>query len=100
MACPTSSEHGTHNVAWKRCDRMRASFGQEILGRPVVDRDGSTMGLLIDVLFESSDGAILALLVEPDQDIEQSSLPWPLEEGSIRIPIADVARIGSRVHLR
>ena len=28
MACPTSSEHGTHNVAWKRCDRMRASFGQ------------------------------------------------------------------------
>ena len=72
----------TQRGTWKRCDRMRASFGR----RSSVDLLWIEMGPRWACSSTCCSNPAMGrfLLVETIEDIERSSLPWPLEEGSIR----------------
>jgi len=79
---------------------MGSSFGRELLTREVVDSHGEKLGTLSDVSIDHTSGAILDVLVDVSKDIDVSKLPWTVFDGLVRIPISEVDRIATRIHLK
>jgi len=77
-----------------------AVFAREIIGREVVDSHSVLLGTLRDIVFDKQSGSISAIRVKVEQDIDPTVLPWEMIEGLMQIPVDEVSRIASRVHLK
>ncbi|RJU82145.1 MAG: PRC-barrel domain containing protein [Candidatus Poseidoniales archaeon] len=77
-----------------------AVFAREIIGREVVDSHSVLLGILRDIVFDKQSGSISAIRVKVEQDIDPTVLPWEMNEGLMQIPVDEVSRIASRVHLK
>ena len=77
-----------------------ASFGREFIGRQVIDSNGDSLGSLNNLLIDSRSGIISELLVDLGKDIDPTKLPWPSNNGICRVPVDEIERISSRVHLK
>jgi len=77
-----------------------AVFAREIIGREVVDSQSVLLGTLRDIVFDKQSGSISAIRVKVEQDIDPTVLPWEMIEGLMQIPVDEVSRIASRVHLK
>lgn len=76
-----------------------AIFGREIIGREVVDSHGELLGQLIEIIFDNQLGIITEILVKISADLNAELLPWVAKNGVVSVPVAEVSRIASRVHL-
>ena len=77
----------------------QATFGGELLQRPVLDGGGERLGLVIDLVIDVAAGQVTGLIVELEPDLDPSRLPWPSEDRWVRLPVAEVASIDAAVHL-
>ena len=77
-----------------------AIFAREIIGRDVVDSHQERLGELKDVVFDTSTGSILALRVKIEHDIDVSKLPWSMLDGLLQIPVEEISRIATKIHLK
>lgn len=78
----------------------QATFGGELLQRPVLDGGGERLGLVIDLVVDVQAGRVTGLIVELEADLDPIRLPWPSEDRWCRIPAAEVASVDASVHLR
>ena len=76
-----------------------AIFGRELIGREVVDSHGEVIGQLIDIVFDNQLGAITEFLVKIGMDLDANLLPWLAKDGIVSVPVAEVSRIATKVHL-
>ena len=76
-----------------------AIFGRDLVGREVVDSHGEVLGHLFDVVFDNQLGAITEFLVKIGSDLNAELLPWVAKDGVVSVPVADVSRIATKVHL-
>ena len=74
-------------------------FGHELLGRNVVDQDGGTIGDLVDITVELNSGNTTLLVVKLIKDLDPEKLPWKHSNGLVKIPVEQVARVSSSIHL-
>jgi len=77
-----------------------AVFAREIIGREVVYSHSVLLGTLRDIVFDKQSGSISSIRVKVEQDIDPTVLPWEMIEGLMQIPVDEVSRIASRVHLK
>lgn len=77
-----------------------AVFAREILGREVVDSHSQLLGVLRDVSFDKQSGSITVIQVKIEANLDPNALPWELIGGLMQIPIEEVSRIASKVHLK
>ena len=77
-----------------------AVFAREIVGRKVINPQSELLGILRDIVFDKQSGSISALRVELQPDLDSSAFPWELQDGLMQIPVAEVARVASKVHLK
>lgn len=76
-----------------------AIFGRELIGREVVDSHGEVLGQLIDIVFDNQLGALIEFLVKIGTDLDANLLPWFAKDGIVSVPVAEVSRIATKVHL-
>ena len=76
-----------------------AIFGRELIGREVVDYHGEVLGQLIDIVFDNQLGALTEFLVKIGTDLDANLLPWFAKDGIVSVPVAEVSRIATKVHL-
>ena len=74
-------------------------FGHELIGRDVVDQDGGKIGNLSDILIELDTGKTTFLIVKLSTDLDPNKLPWNHTDGTAKIPVQEVARVSSSIHL-
>jgi len=74
-------------------------FGHELIGRDVVDQDGGKIGILSDILIELDSGKTTFLMVKLSDDLDPNKLPWNHTDGTVKIPVREVARVSSSIHL-
>ena len=74
-------------------------FGHELIGRHVVDQDGGSIGELVDIIVELNSGNTTQLVVKLSKDLDPDKLPWKHSNGLIKIPVEQVARVSSSIHL-
>lgn len=79
--------------------RQMAIFGRELIGREVVDSHGEVLGQLIDIIFDNQLGVITEFLVKISKDLNAELLPWVAKDGVVSVPVAEVSRIATKVHL-
>ena len=79
--------------------RHMAIFGRELIGREVVDSHGEVLGQLIDIIFDNQLGVITEFLVKIGADLDAKLLPWVAKDGVVSVPVAEVSRIATKVHL-
>ena len=74
-------------------------FGHELIGRDVVDQDGGIIGNLSDIVIELNTGKTTSLIVKLSTDLDPSRLPWKYSNGTVKIPVQEVSRVSSSIHL-
>ena len=79
---------------------MVSSFGHELLGRQVVDSAGDRLGTLADLKIDGLTGNVLAMLVRLEENLDPTRLPWEMDEGYMRVPVEEVDRIATSIHLK
>ncbi len=79
---------------------MVSSFGHELLGRQVVDSAGDRLGTLVDLKIDGSTGSVLAMLVRLEENLDPARLPWEMDGTHMRVPVEEVDRIATSVHLK
>ena len=77
-----------------------AVFAREIVGRQVVDSHSQLLGTLRDIVFDKQSGSVLGIRVKIEENLDPTALPWDMNEGLMEIPIDEVARIASKIHLK
>ena len=77
-----------------------AVFAREIVGREVINPQSELLGILRDIVFDKQSGSISALRVELEPNLDSSAFPRELQDGLIHIPVDEVARVASKVHLK
>ena len=77
-----------------------AIFAKDIIGRDVVGRQDERLGGLRDVVFDKATGPVMSIRVRIDGDIDPSTLPWTMVDGLMEIPIEDISRIATKIHLK
>ena len=77
-----------------------AVFAREIVGRQVVDSHSQLLGSLRDIVFDKQSGAVSSIRVKIEENLDPSALPWEMNEGLMEIPVDEVARIASKIHLK
>tara|TARA_B100000965_G_scaffold345537_1_gene316400 strand:+ start:89 stop:328 length:240 start_codon:yes stop_codon:yes gene_type:complete len=77
-----------------------AVFAREIVGREVINPQSELLGILRDIVFDKQSGSISALRVELEPNLDSSAFPWELQDGLMQIPVDEVARVASKVHLK
>jgi len=77
-----------------------AVFAREIVGREVINPQSELLGILRDIVFDKQSGSISALRVELESNLDSSAFPWELHDGLLQIPVDEVARVASNVHLK
>jgi len=77
-----------------------STFGNELRGRTVVIANGSSVGTLIDAEVDGTSGELLHIVVEIGADSSVETSKWSLnEQGYILIPIGQISRIDTQIHL-
>tara|TARA_B100001778_G_C18504289_1_gene591131 strand:- start:409 stop:648 length:240 start_codon:yes stop_codon:yes gene_type:complete len=77
-----------------------AVFAREIVGRQVVDSHSQLLGSLRDIIFDKQSGSVSSIRVKIEENLDPSALPWEMNEGLMEIPVDEVARIASKIHLK
>lgn len=77
-----------------------AIFAKDIIGRDVVGRQDERLGELKDVVFDKATGSVMSIRVRIESDIDPSKLPWSMDDGLMEIPIDDISRIATKIHLK
>jgi sporulation protein YlmC with PRC-barrel domain len=77
-----------------------AIFAKDIIGRDVVGRQDERLGELKDVVFDKATGSVMSIRVRIEDDIDPSKLPWSMDDGLMEIPIEDISRIATKIHLK
>jgi sporulation protein YlmC with PRC-barrel domain len=77
-----------------------AVFAREIVGRQVVDSHSQLLGFLRDIVFDKQSGSVSSIRVKIEENLDPSALPWEMNEGLMEIPVDEVARIASKIHLK
>ena len=77
-----------------------AAFAREIVGRQVVDSHSQLLGSLRDIVFDKQSGSVSSIRVKIEENLDPSALPWEMNEGLMEIPVDEVARIASKIHLK
>ena len=77
-----------------------AIFAKDIIGRDVVGRQDERLGELKDVVFDKATGSVMSIRVRIESDIDPSKLPWSMDDGLMKIPIEDISRIATKIHLK
>lgn len=77
-----------------------AVFAREIIGRNVIDSHSVLLGTLQDITFDKQSGSLSSIRVKVEADIDPAALPWEMDDGLMRIPVEEIARIASRIHLK
>lgn len=77
-----------------------AIFAKDIIGRDVVGRQDERLGELKDVVFDKATGSVMSIWVRIEDDIDPSKLPWSMNDGLMEIPIEDISRIATKIHLK
>ena len=77
-----------------------AVFAREIVGRQVVDSHSQLLGSLRDIVFDKQSGSVSSIRVKFEENLDTSALPWEMNEGLMEIPVDEVARIASKIHLK
>ena len=77
-----------------------AVFAREIVGRQVVDSHSQVLGILRDIVFDKQSGSVSSIRVKIEENLDPTALPWEMDEGLMEIPVDEVARIASKVHLK
>ena len=77
-----------------------AVFAREIVGRQVVDSHSQLLGSLRDIVFDKQSGSVSSICVKIEENLDPSALPWEMNEGLMEIPVDEVARIASKIHLK
>ena len=77
-----------------------AIFAKDIIGRDVVGRQDERLGELKDVVFDKATGSVMSIRVRIEDDIDPSKLPWSMDDGLMEIPIEDISRIATKLHLK
>ena len=80
-------------------EKMKTTFGQEIITRQVVDAAGDLLGHLADFNIDVETGHIVNILVVTESQIDPNDLPWPTTDGLLSIPINEIANVGTVVEL-
>jgi sporulation protein YlmC with PRC-barrel domain len=77
-----------------------AVFAREIVGRQVVDSHSQVLGILRDIVFDKQSGSVSSIRVKIEENLDPTALPWEMDEGLMEIPVDEVARIASKIHLK
>ena len=77
-----------------------AIFAKDIIGRDVVGRQDERLGELKDVVFDKATGSVMSIRVRIEDDIDPSKLPWSMNDGLMEIPIEDISRTATKIHLK
>ncbi|MGY8727833.1 MAG: PRC-barrel domain-containing protein [Candidatus Poseidoniales archaeon] len=77
-----------------------AVFAREVIGREVVDSHSQLLGTLLDIVFDKQSGSISGIRVKVEENLDPTVLPWEMADGLMEIPVDEVARIASKVHLK
>ena len=77
-----------------------AVFAREIVGRQVVDSHSQVLGILRDMVFDKQSGSVSSIRVKIEENLDPTALPWEMDEGLMEIPVDEVARIASKIHLK
>ena len=77
-----------------------AVFAREIIGREVIDSHNQLLGTLRDILFDKQSGSISGIRVKIEENLDPTALPWDMADGLMNIPVNEVARIASKIHLK
>ena len=77
-----------------------AVFAKEVMGLDVVDSHNEKLGEVTDLVIDKLSGSITQIVVNLEDNLEPSMLPWNYLDGRMNIPIDDVSRISNRIHLR
>ena len=77
-----------------------AVFAREIVGRQVVDSHSQLLGSLRDIVFDKQSGSVSSIRVKIEENLDPTALPWEMDEGLMEIPVDEVARIASKIHLK
>ena len=77
-----------------------AVFAREIVGRQVVDSHSQVLGILRDIVFDKQSGSVSSIRVKIEENLDPTALPWVMNEGLMEIPVDEVARIASKIHLK
>ncbi|GEM_PF-529669 len=78
---------------------MPATFSAELAGRRVVDSRGDLLGVVADLLIDSTSGNVLGLLLDLDAGLDAGLLPWPVHGTHLLVPTDEVAAIDEDIHL-
>ena len=79
---------------------MATSFGHELLGRQVLDSAGDRLGTLLDLKIDTPTGNVLAMLVRLEDNLDPGRLPWEMEREYMRVPVEEIDRIATSIHLK
>ncbi len=79
---------------------MATSFGHELLGRQVLDSAGDRLGTLFDLKIDTPTGNVLAMLVRLEDNLDPVRLPWEMEREYMRVPVEEIDRIATSIHLK
>ena len=77
-----------------------AVFAREIVGRQVVDSHSQLLGVLRDIVFDKQSGSVSSIRVRIEENLDPTALPWEMNDGLMEIPVDEVARIASKIHLK
>ena len=77
-----------------------AVFAREIVGRQVVASHSQLLGTLRDIVFAKQSGSVLGIRVKIEENLDPTALPWDMNAGLMEIPVDEVARIASKIHLK
>ncbi len=77
-----------------------AVFAREIVGREVIDSHSQLLGILRDIIVDKQSGSISGIRVKIEENLDPTVLPWEMADGLMEIPVDEVARIASKVHLK
>tara|TARA_Y100000768_G_scaffold361393_1_gene319420 strand:- start:131 stop:370 length:240 start_codon:yes stop_codon:yes gene_type:complete len=77
-----------------------AVFAREIIGRQVIDSHSQLLGHLRDIVFDKQSGSVSSIRVKIEENLDPTALPWDMNEGLMEIPVDEVARIASKIHLK
>ena len=77
-----------------------AVFAREIVGREVIDSHSQLLGILRDIIVDKQSGSISGIRVKIEENLDPTVLPWEMADGLMEIPVDEVARTASKVHLK
>ncbi len=78
---------------------MTATFGRELIGLSVVDSRGDVLGTVADLMLDLNTGSVGTLIIELNDNLDASLLPWPSEAGLMLLPTEEIERVGARIVL-